>query len=201
MKKKSSIIPAGYFSNISVYFFSFTGGMLLFFLLGSCENDQKKIDNLTRKVVMKEEAINIESYLSQSGKMKAKLKAPLMLRVSEDTAYVEFPKTLHVDFYDDSVNIETRLDSKYGKYYQNLGKVYLRDSVVVITVKGDTLKSPDLWWDQNTKLFYTDKYAIYHGIGKNIYGGKGLVATQDLKSLTFNQPTGTVQVSENGFPK
>lgn len=203
MKKKSSIIPAGYFSRFPVYFyfFSFTGGMLLFFLLGSCENDQKKIDNLTRKVVMKEEAINIESYLSQSGKMKAKLKAPLMLRVSEDTAYVEFPKTLHVDFYDDSINIETRLDSKYGKYYQNLGKVYLRDSVVVITVKGDTLKSPDLWWDQNTKLFYTDKYAIYHGRGKDIYGGKGLVATQDLKSLIFNQPTGTVQVSENGLPK
>ena len=108
---------------------------------------------------------------------------------------------MHVDFYNDSTNIETRLDSKYGKYYQSLGKVYLRDSVVVITVKGDTLKSPDLWWDQNTKLFYTDKYAIYHGIGKNIYGGKGLVATQDLKSLIFNQPTGTVQVSENGFPK
>lgn len=201
MKKKSSIIPAGYFSRFPVYFFSFTGSMLLFFLLGSCENDQKKIDNLTRKVVMKEEAINIESYLSQSGKMKAKLKAPLMLRVSEDTAYVEFPKALHVDFYDDSINIETRLDSKYGKYYQNLGKVYLRDSVVVITVKGDTLKSPDLWWDQNTKLFYTDKYAIYHGRGKDIYGGKGLVATQDLKSLIFNQPTGTVQVSENGLPK
>ena len=201
MKKKSSIIPAGYLSRFPVYFFSFTGGMLLFFLLGSCENDQKKIDNLTRKVVMKEEAINIESYLSQSGKMKAKLKAPLMLRVSEDTAYVEFPKALHIDFFDDSINIETRLDSKYGKYYQNLGKVYLRDSVVVITVKGDTLKSPDLWWDQNTKLFYTDKYAIYHGRGKDIYGGKGLVATQDLKSLIFNQPTGTVQVSENGLPK
>ena len=203
MKKTLPTIPAGYFA-FSYYYFkglSIFSLLTLFFLLAGCENDQKKIDNLTKKVVMKEEAINIESYLSQSGKIKAKLKAPLMLRVSEDTAYVEFPKTMHVDFYDDSTNIETRLDSKYGKYYQNLGKVYLRDSVVVITVKGDTLKSPDLWWDQNTKLFYTDKYAIYHGIGKNIYGGKGLVATQDLKSLIFNQPTGTVQVSENGIPK
>ena len=134
---------------------------------------------------MKEEARNIESYLSQEGKMKAKLKAPLMIRVEADTVYVEFPKTLHVDFYNDSTKIETRLDSKYGKYFETLNKVYLRDSVVVINIKGDTLKSPDLWWDQNTKLFYTDKYAIYHGIGKNIYGGKGLVATQDLTSITF----------------
>jgi LPS export ABC transporter protein LptC len=169
--------------------------------VSACENDEKKIDSLTKNVVMKEEATDIESYLSQSGKMKAKLKAPLMYRVNADTLYVEFPNTLHVDFYNDSTKVETWLDSKYGKYYEGLGKVYLRDSVVVITVKGDTLRSPDLWWDQNTKLFYTDKYAIYHGIGKSIYGGKGLVATQDLKSITFNQPTGTVQVSDNGLPK
>jgi len=167
----------------------------------SCENDVKQIDDFTKKVTIQEEGINIESYLSQQGKMKAKLKAPLMIRVTTDTTYVEFPHTLHVDFYNDSTQIETRLDSKYGKYFETQNKVYLRDSVVVISVKGDTLKSPDLWWDQNTKLFYTDKYAIYHGVGKNIYGHKGLVATQDLTSIIFNQPTGTVQNSENGFVK
>ena len=172
------------------------------FILYGCENDEKKINDLIKNVTMKEEAINIESYLSQEGKMKAKLKAPLMIRVTSDSQYVEFPKTLHVDFFGEtSGKVETWLDSRYGKYFENLGKVYLRDSVVVITTKGDTLRSPDLWWDQNTKLFYTDKFATYHGIGKNIYGGKGLVATQDLMSVTFNQPTGTVQVSENGFPK
>jgi LPS export ABC transporter protein LptC len=167
----------------------------------SCENDVKTIKELSENKVMKEEATDIESYLSQDGKMKAKLKAPLMLRVSADTIYVEFPKTLHVDFYDDSARIETKLDSRYGKYFETFNKVYLRDSVTVITVKGDTLKSPDLWWDQNTKLFYTDKYAVYHGKGNVLYGGKGMVATQDLLSITFNEPTGTMQMSPNGFPK
>lgn len=168
----------------------------------SCENDEKKINDLTKRVVLKEEAINIESFLSQDGKMKAKLKAPLMLRVAADTLYVEFPKSLHVDFFGDSSGkIETWLDSRYGKYFETFNKVYLRDSVTVITAKGDTLKSPDLWWDQNTKLFYTDKFATYHGIGKSIYGGKGLTATQDLNSVIFNDPTGVVQVLETGFPK
>lgn len=175
-----------------------TGCCFLF----ACENDAKKVADWTKKVVMTEEAIDIDSYLSQHGVMKARMKAPLMIRVYADTGtFVEFPKTLHVDFYDDSTRIESRLDSRYGKYFESANKVYLRDSVVVITVKGDTLKSPDLWWDQNTKMFYTDKYAIYHGIGKNIYGGKGLIATQDLSSVIFNQPTGTVQVTDNGFPK
>ena len=146
-----------------------------------CENDEKTINDLTKKVMLKEEATNIESYLSQNGKTKAKLKAPLMERVAGDTLYVEFPHSLHVDFYNDSTRIETVLDSKYGKYFENLGKVYLRDSVVVITMKGDTLKSPDLWWDQNTKLFYTDKFATYHGIGKSIYGeDNGFLAFRSL---------------------
>lgn len=180
---------------------AFGGLWLAAILFTGCENDVRVIKELTEKKVLKEEAISIEGYLSQEGKMKAKLTAPLMLRVADDTLYVEFPNSLHVDFYDDNANIESRLDSKYGKYFENMGKVYLRDSVTVITVKGDTLRSPDLWWDQNTKLFYTDKYAVYHGIGKVIHGGKGLVATQDLNSVTFNNPTGTIQTSQDGFPK
>ncbi|MBK6826685.1 MAG: LPS export ABC transporter periplasmic protein LptC [Chitinophagaceae bacterium] len=170
------------------------------FLL-ACENDADKVKDWTKKVIMQEEATDIDSYLSQNGVMKARLKAPKMIRFYADTIYVEFPQTLHVDFYDDSTQIESRLDCRYGKYFESINKVYLRDSVVVITVKGDTLRSPDLWWDQNSKMFYTDKYAIYHGIGKQIYGGKGLTATQDLSSVIFNQPEGTVQMSQNGLPK
>ena len=205
MKKKSSNTQASYFHNPvhkTVRFASAIGGIwLAAYLLSGCENDVKVINDLTKKVVMKEEARNIESFLSEKGKMKAKLIAPLMVRVEADTIYVEFPNTLHVDFYNDSIKIETWLDCNYGKYFEGLNKVYLRDSVVVITLKGDTLKSPDLWWDQNTKLFYTDKYAIYHGVNKNIFGHKGMVATQDLSSISFNEPTGTVKVTESGVPK
>lgn len=170
-------------------------------LLAACENDEKQIRELTEKKEMREKGIDIKGYLSQNGNMKARLSAPLMYRVTSDTIYVEFPNTLHVDFYDDSTRVETRLDSRYGKYLETYNKVYLRDSVVVVTSKGDTLLTPDLWWDQNTRMFYTDKYAIYKGIGKNITGGKGLEATQDLSSVIFKEPTGTVQVSETGFPK
>lgn len=169
--------------------------------LSSCENDKKVIDEWTRPVVMIEEAVNIESMLSQQGKLRAKLKAPLMRRVFADTVYAEFPNSLHCEFYDSNNQVESWLDSKYGKYFENHGKVYLRDSVVVITLKGDTLKSPDLWWDQNTKKFYTDKYATYHAPGKQLYGTIGLEATQDLTSIIFKKPVGTFKVNANGFPE
>lgn len=164
-----------------------------------CENDQKDIDNWVKDKKVVDEAITIESFLSQDGKLKAKLKSPLMFRVTSDTTYVEFPTALHVDFYDDSLRIESYLDSKYGKYFESLNKVYLRDSVVVISVKGDTLRCHDLWWDQNRAMFYTDTVATYHSPGNNITGGKGMEATQDFKSVTFKQPIGKVQIGQNGF--
>lgn len=166
----------------------------------SCENDQKAIDIWTKPKELKEEATKVESYLSQDGKVKAKLTAPLMLRVTTTYVYVEFPNSLHVDFYNDSTQIQTRLDSKYGKYFEGEEKVYLRDSVVVVTVAGDTLKSPDLWWDQSKGTFYTDKYAVYSSKTQLIQGGEGLEATDDLKTVTFKKPTGLVEVKEDSLP-
>ena len=172
--------------------------LAIFFLTG-CENDEKLIRDLTDDKVMVEEARVVESFLSQDGKLKARLTAPLMLRVLKDSSYIEFPNTLHCDFYDDSARRETWLDCKYGKYFETMSKVYLRDSVVVINTKGDTLRAPDLWWDQTKKIFYTDNPATYHGINRKIYGEKGLVATQDLSSIIFNRPTGEVKVPENTY--
>jgi LPS export ABC transporter protein LptC len=167
----------------------------------SCENKQEDIDKWLKDKVMTEVATNIESFISSEGKMKAKLTAPLMYRVIADTPYIEFPHTMHVDFYNDSTKIETRLDCKYGKYLESLNKVYLRDSVIVITIKGDTLRCHDLWWDKNKERFYTDSVATYRSPGNDITGGKGMEATQDLKMVKFKAPLGTVRIEESGFPE
>jgi len=173
-----------------------TAAILCCFFVFGCVNDPKTIRELTEKKIMVDQAKNIVSYLSQQGHLKAKLTAPIMNRYEADTTYFEFPNTLHVDFFDDSAKLESWLDSKHGKYFESLNKVYLWDSVTVINVNGDTMRSPDLWWDQNTKLFYTDKLAEYRTKSKQIMGGRGAEATQDLTSITFKQPTGHVSVNE-----
>jgi len=170
-------------------------------LVSACENDPKMIDDWSKQKEMVEIGKNIEAYLSQENKVKAKLTAPLMLRHDSAILYTEFPNSLHVDFYDDSTKIESWVDSKHGKYFENTDKVYLWDSVVVINIKGDTLKSQDLWWDKSKELFYTDKYAEYLRSDKQIYPGKGLEATQDFKRITFKEPTGIIHVSDTSFSK
>lgn len=172
--------------------------LICIFTVPACSNDLKDIKALTEKRTSVEEGYQIESYLSQQSKMKAKLTAPLMKRYQTDTPYTEFPKTLHVDFYDDSLHIESKLDAHYGKYRESEQKVFLKDSVVISNMKGDTLWCRELWWDQNTQHFYTDKAVRIRQPDKIIFG-TGLTASQTLSPWTIFKVSGILHVPKEGL--
>ena len=171
----------------------------LFFL--GCENDEESINAWTGKKEMVERATDIVSLFSQGGSMRARLKAPLMLRYQADTVAVEFPKTLHVEFFDSAIRVESWLDARYGKYFETLNKVVLRDSVRVINIAGDTLTTSELWWDQNQQKFYTDSVVRVIGKDKRIRGGKGLEASQDLNEILIKYPTGILLMKSDALPQ
>jgi LPS export ABC transporter protein LptC len=169
------------------------------FFVWSCENDEAVLDMYTKKKVGIEEARQIESYLSQNGKVKAKLTAPYMLRYQADSPYIEFPKTLHVDFFDDTARIESTLDARYARYIEYDNRVFLRDSIVVINIqKGDTLRTSELWWDQKKEEFYTDKPVQIHQ-KRSITNGIGLTAKQDFSLYEIYKITGHRFVSSGGI--
>lgn len=168
-----------------------------FLALFSCENDPDVVNRINDHKPSVEEAFNIQSYLSSNGRLRAKLVAPYMKRFMMDTSYIEFPRSLHVNFFDSTGQVESQVDALYGKYLETQSKVYLRDSVVAFSIKGDTLRTPELWWDQNTKKFYTDKVVRFKSASKIIYGGKGFEADQDLTHYTIFQPTGIIIVPDS----
>ena len=157
------------------------------FIIG-CENDYETVQHLGDKKTAVEQAKSVESYLSQNGKVKARLTAPYMLRYLTDSTYIEFPRSLHVDFFNDSsLAVQSTLDALYGKYHEWEKKVFLRDSVVAINkMTGDTLRAPELWWDQRTEKIYTDKPVRIFTRDKVIYGQYGLVAAQDFSEYVIN---------------
>lgn len=170
-------------------------GCLFFF---SCENTPEEIDRFNNNVAMIDEAKDVSTLLSQGGKMRAKLMAPLMLRYQKDTAFVEFPKTLKVDFYDSTGQVESKLQALYGKYFETQNKVFIRDSVLVFNIKGDTLRTTELWWDQNTKQFYNDKPTyVKRSNGDAFVGRNGMQASQDLSDITFLQPKGSFAMKDS----
>jgi LPS export ABC transporter protein LptC len=181
------------------YFFDMAACFSCLFLF-SCENDVNEVDSQFRKKIAVEEAFNVDAYLSGEGKMKAHLTAPYMLRYQADSPYIEFPRTLHVDFYDDSLSVESTLDALYAKNREFEKKVFLRDSVVVINkLRGDTLRTSELWWDQNKETFYTDKPVRIFQKTKIIFG-IGMTSKQDFTEWNIFNMTGIAMVPPSGIP-
>lgn len=175
--------------------------LLLAAFFSSCENTGGELSSMSSRNLGVEEIKNADINYTLGGKAKAKLLSPLMLRVQEINPYVEFPKTLHVDFYNDSGHVDSRLDALYGKYFETQSKVFLKDSVVIINVLGDTLYCNELWWDRN-KLgteFYTDK-PVRIRRKMEIIDGVGMEARQDFKEWHIIESRGIIKVPNSQFP-
>jgi LPS export ABC transporter protein LptC len=161
------------------------------------------------KKIVPDEVYGVESMMSEPAtdstgkliaKVKGKLTAPYMMRVPRaDSPYAEFPRTLHVDFYNDTLRVESQLDAHYGKYLTNQEKIFLRDSVVVKNIlKGDTVRCRTLWWDQRTERFTTDDPVRIYQPDKILYG-TGMESDQNFRWYTIKKMTGVVVTKGDGL--
>ena len=157
------------------------------FFFTACENDISEVERFSKREIGIEEGKNIVSVLSNGGIIRAKLTAPVLLRHQTQVPKVEFPSSLHVDFYDSLKNVESQLFAKYGEYKENQNLIFLRDSIVVFNIKGDTLLTNELYWDQNQKIFYNDKptIVIQTNPRQRLYSKDGLTADQNLQWFTL----------------
>ena len=171
------------------------------FFLCSCENKLSDVEKFNQKDIAREEGKNVVIKYSIAGKKKAILSGPLMFRVQDTLPYIEFPKSIHVDFFDLADSIESKLDARYAMYIETKSKVFLKDSVRVINVKGDTLFCDELYWDRSHTgaEFYTDK-PVRIRRKTEIIDGIGMEAKQDFKEWLIKKVTGIIQVPTSQFP-
>ena len=183
------------------FFLSILASLFLAVNLSSCGNSIEEVNEYNSKSLGVEEIKNADINYTLGGRSKAKLLSPLMLRVQDVNPYVEFPKKLHVDFFNDFGAVDSRLDAMYGKYFEQESKVFLKDSVKVINVKGDTLYCDELWWDRNRKdnEFYTE-LPVRIRTRTQIIDGVGMEARQDFKGYVIKKVTGIINVPNSQFP-
>ncbi|MFT3979012.1 MAG: LPS export ABC transporter periplasmic protein LptC [Ferruginibacter sp.] len=169
----------------------------------ACENDEDEVKNFGKKATGTEEARDVVITFTTGGRTKAILKSPLMLHVLDSSAYIEFPKTLLVDFYNDSTGkIESTLTAQYARYKESEEVIYLRDSVQVKNTKGEVLYAQDLYWNRKRVgwEFYTEKPIRIRTL-THFIDGVGLEASQDFKQRLIKKPTGIVNIPSSKFPQ
>lgn len=142
-------------------------------MLISCENSMEKvkqfIDYDTISGLM---AYDVEVIRSDSGRMTAKLVAPVMRSVDEqDSSMLEFPKGFVVYIYDGDTAPAAKISGDYGVNYERRELMMARHNVVV--ENNDTqelLETENLFWDQKAKRLYTGCMVKISSPDKIIFG-------------------------------
>lgn len=177
-------------------------GILFLVLFAACKNDPKEIDALVTKGAQQEDkAEEVTILYSDNGHMKMRLFAKEF--VKNDVAkppYTDMRKGIRVEFYDDSMNVESTLTARYARYYEKQGNILIRDSIVIVNKKGEKLNTEELVWNQSAKKLFTEKFVKIITASQVMYGD-GLEANEDFTWYRILNPKGIVSVNKSEMPE
>lgn len=180
---------------IKVKFFLICNLLLLFIFLffESCSSDKVapiKTDMVSGDSIPNQESFNATVTFSDSGKVKAVLKAG-RIRVFSKFNYTLIDKDASVDFYKAGVYSST-LTGKRGKIFDATKDVEVYDSVKLVSVDGSVLTSNKLYWVNQTQRIKSDEFV--HIVTKtDDISGFGFEADQNLKNYVIRKVSGEVK--------
>lgn len=177
----TSVVPAKY-----------TGfaGLIAISLLGACENNIRDVEKIAsnRNGVPVDSTFGVSVLYSDSAVVKANLITPLLLQYKTAKPYQETPKGITVIFYDENQRESSRITSDFAIWKENDKLIEFRKNVVIKTPAGESYKSEELFWNQETRKVYSNKPVILTDkLGYPIYGTGMEAPENDLtKAKVFN---------------
>ena len=180
------------FSRKHIFLFS-----ILLIFLWACENDIKVINTLAGKNnAPSESAKDVETVYSDSGHVAVIVKAPQWDNYEGDNPYSEMPKGVDVKFYDNLMQVKSKLTANWAISYTKTKIMEAKNHVVVVNEKNEQLNTEHLVWDQNKGRIYSDKFVTVR-TGKDIIYGDGLDADERFDHWKVLKVKGTFTVKED----
>jgi len=97
--------------------------------------------------------------------------------------------SVHVDFFDETGRHTSTLTARRGKVNDATQDFEARDSVVVISDSGSTMRTDRLYWTNADRTIHTDAFVDITSPTEHITG-TGMVSDQDLKNYRIFRVTG-----------
>ena len=162
----------------------------------SCENDNEKIALITAPDKLPLEKIEgLETIYSDSAIIKVRVTAPVLHKYINPKPITELPSGINIDFYDDNLNVVSKLRAKYAIHYEQDKKWIASNDVIVLNKKGEQLNTEKLVWDEETGKLTSDEF-VKITTPDEIIMGKGFEADQDFNSYKIFKVTGNITVKE-----
>ncbi|WP_353136343.1 LPS export ABC transporter periplasmic protein LptC [Pseudopedobacter sp.] len=171
----------------------FGTGLCLYAIAACGSGDLKKVEQINlQSEIQVDTTKGAEIVYSDSAKVKAKLKAPVLLYFKAKNPYYEMPEGIDVVFYDDNLKPSSTVVSDYALRKENEKTVELRKNVVAKNAEGKTFKSEELIWDENTKKFYSNTLVTIVTDQATI-SGTSFWALEDFSYYEIKQGAGPIQ--------
>lgn len=173
-------------------------GILIPTMLFSCGNTDKQVrDFLADKNMPMLTANNIYLIHTDSGKVDVKMKASLLkdFRNRSEHPYTEFPKGIKI------VNVKkkdsTSIVGDYAISYGKTSVAEIKGNVIIFNyTKKNKLTTSQIFWDQKTHIFFTEKNFTLYTLSDTI-PGRGFESDEQLQNWSVkNMHNGSLQVQE-----
>ncbi|QLE00672.1 LPS export ABC transporter periplasmic protein LptC [Galbibacter sp. BG1] len=163
----------------------------------SCEGYLSETQELNKRNKMPVGvAENFVLKYTDSTKLKAVVSGPVYEDYSnQEFPYREFPKGVHVDFYDDK-NQKSVISANYGIIYIDTELIDMKGNVVLETHDGKRLNAPQLYWDRNNQWIFTEGNYIFTSPDLNMKG-VGIDFNKEFTVVSSHGNTGTAVVKES----
>jgi LPS export ABC transporter protein LptC len=177
----------------NIAFYAFCG--LVAFQLFSCESNFKDVQKINfSEFTPSGEAENFTLKYTDSGRIKSVLISPKMLDyASVDYPFTEFPKGIDLTMYDQNGK-KTFVKSKYAINFKGTDIIDLQGDVTITNEANQKMTTEQLYFDQKTEWFYTEKNYIFTSPQGTITG-QGVDFSKDFKIMNTQKLSGEVQSS------
>ena len=176
-------------------FFFILGLIISCIAISSCENDIEVVQAFSDPQKVPESTINqFETLYFDSSRLTAKVESEILERYTMvKEPYMLFPQGIHVQIFDSLKNVKAEVKSKYAIFYEKKKLWEARKDVVVISRDGKQLNTEQLFWDQNQKIIYSNKFCRIITPTANITGNK-FTANEDFSVYSLTEAQGSINV-------
>lgn len=173
--------------------------LILIIITSSCSDKLEQMGYIVKNEELPDITVKeLFAKYNTNSKLKATVSAPITKKYDQiDQPYLEFPKGVHVIFYNDSIKKESELTAEYAIYYEKKQLWEARKNVVVTNEKGSMLKTEQLFGDEKQqKIFSVKKVTIIEPDSTVIQGKKGFESNTSFTIYKFLDVNGIIQLKE-----
>lgn len=166
--------------------------------VSSCSGSEDNVDpqEIDGNLVPTMVTDSVNSFVSDSGITRYHIVTPLWLMFDKaDEPNWKFPESLHLERFDDDMNVTATVDCDSAVYFTRLKLWRLDGNVRMRNLDGDRFLTEQVFWNQTNHSVYSNEF-VHIERADRIMEGYGFTSNEQMTRYTLRRPTGIFPVSD-----